>query len=225
MVSRRWLPRFPARGWFLLGDAGQHRRQRPSGLVDPRPQEPPVPPGGQRLVLDVHGRDQLLQQATNLSSPVASLVVGARSASRSQRRMSSTRVARNGGHDRARCPASSAVSTGGSWVPVAVRVSSSSAVAWASQADRLRDLQSSQPAASATTRRTTRVQPRAPSPSDSAAAGVPVGAEVGVRASADLSGGGRGRVGALGRGRGSGRGRRVRGGPGLSRRFGGRLVR
>jgi hypothetical protein len=49
----------------------------------------------------------------------------------------------------------------------------------------LRDLQSSQPPASAATRRTSRVQPRAPSPSDSAAAGVPaakdVGAEVGVR--------------------------------------------
>jgi hypothetical protein len=44
--------------------------------------------------------------------------------------MSSTSSARNGGHDRARWPASSAVRTGGSWVPVAVRVSASRAAAW-----------------------------------------------------------------------------------------------
>ncbi len=117
---------------------------------------------------------------------------GARSASRSQRRMRSTRVARNGGHDRARWPASSAVSTGGSWVPVAVPISASSAAAWASQADRLRDLQSSQPPISATTRRMSSAQPRAPSPSDSAAAGVPasedVGVDVGARVSADVAG-------------------------------------
>jgi hypothetical protein len=117
---------------------------------------------------------------------------GARSASRSQRPMRSTSSARNGGHDRARCPASSAVRTSGSWMPVVVRVSCSTAADSSSQADRRRDRQSSQPAASATTRRISRVQPRAPSPSDSAAVGVPaaavVGAEVGASASADLSG-------------------------------------
>ena len=131
---------------------------------------------------------------------------GARRASRSHRRMRSTSVARNGGHDRARCPASSAVSTGGSWVPVTVRVSCSSAAAWASQPDLLRDLQSSQPAASTTTRRISRLQPRAPSPSDSAAAGVPATAVVGAG------------------GRGSVRGWRVPAGPGWSGWFRGRLI-
>jgi hypothetical protein len=50
--------------------------QRPVGLVDPWPQEPPVPPGTQRLVLGVQGGDQLLEQVADLSGPVASLVVG-----------------------------------------------------------------------------------------------------------------------------------------------------
>jgi uncharacterized membrane protein YjjB (DUF3815 family) len=56
--------------------AGQHCGQHPLGLVDPRPQESPVPPGCQRLVLGVHGGDQLLEQLAELSGPVASLVVG-----------------------------------------------------------------------------------------------------------------------------------------------------
>jgi hypothetical protein len=72
----RWLPGFPTRGWFLLGDTGQHGGQRPLGLVDPRPQQPPVAPGRQGFVLGVHGGDQLLEQVADLSGPVASLVVG-----------------------------------------------------------------------------------------------------------------------------------------------------
>jgi hypothetical protein len=85
-------------------------------------------------------------------------------------------------------------------MPVVVRVSCSSAAAWASQADFLRDRKISQPAASATTRRMSRVQPRAPSPWDSAAAGVPAAdvaggvvgelgrsAEVGVRSEVGVS--------------------------------------
>jgi hypothetical protein len=71
-------------------------------------------------------------------------------------------------------------------------MSASSAAASASQADRLRDLQSSQPPISATTTTASRVQPRAPSPPDSAAAGVPaasdVGAEVGVRVAGEVAG-------------------------------------
>jgi hypothetical protein len=117
---------------------------------------------------------------------------GARSTSRSHRRMRSTRAARSGGHDRARCPASSAVRTDGNWVPVVVRVSASSAAAWASQADFRRDLQSIQPAISPTTSTISSDQPRAPNPSDSADAGVPaadgVGVEVGGRASAEVMG-------------------------------------
>ena len=84
-------------------------------------------------------------------------------------------------------PQSSAVRTDGNWVPVAVPMSASSAAASASQADRLRDLQSSQPAISATTRTTSRAQPRAPSPSDSAAAGVPAATDVGAEVGARLS--------------------------------------
>src|SRR4029453_7197721 len=71
-----WRPGFPACGWRRLRDAGKYRGQRPSGLVDPRPQEPPVPPRCQRLFLRVHGGNQLLEQIADLSGPVASLVVG-----------------------------------------------------------------------------------------------------------------------------------------------------
>ena len=71
-----WLPGLPARWWLLLRYASKHRRQNLLGLVDPGPQEPPVPPGRQRFVLGVYGRDQLLEQAADLSGPVASLVVG-----------------------------------------------------------------------------------------------------------------------------------------------------
>src|SRR4029453_353444 len=46
------------------------------GVVDPWPQEPPVPPGRQCLVLGVDGGDQLLEQASDLSGPLLSLVVG-----------------------------------------------------------------------------------------------------------------------------------------------------
>ena len=117
---------------------------------------------------------------------------GARSASSSHRRMRSTRPARSGGQEGARCPAVSAVRTDGSWVLVAVRVACSRPPASASQADLRRDLQIIQPAASPTTSTVSRVQPRAPNPSDSAAAGVPaakdVGVDVGVRASADVAG-------------------------------------
>jgi uncharacterized membrane protein YjjB (DUF3815 family) len=117
----------------------------------------------------------------------------ARSASSSHRRVRSTRAARSGGHDRARWPASCAVRTNGSCVPVVVRVSRSSAPASASQADLLRDLQISQTAASPTTTTTSSVQPRAPNPWDSAAAGVPAvddaDAVVGASASADVLGG------------------------------------
>lgn len=106
--------------------------------------------------------------------------------------MRSTKAARSGGQERARCPAVSAVRIDGNWVVVVVRVSSSRAPAWASQADLLRDLQIIQPATSPTTSTISRVQPRAPNPSDSAAAGVPVadgvGVEVGASASADVAG-------------------------------------
>ena len=112
---------------------------------------------------------------------------GARSASSSQRRTRSLRAARSGGHDRARCPAVSAVSTAGSWVLVVTRMSASSAAAFLFHADFLRDRKISQPAASATTRRMSSVQPTAPNPWDSAAAGVPA---------ADVAGGA---VGELGR--------------------------
>jgi hypothetical protein len=71
-----WLPGIPARGWLLLRYASKDRGQRPLDLVDPRPQEPPVPPGTQRLVLGVQGGDQLLEQVADLSRPDASLVVG-----------------------------------------------------------------------------------------------------------------------------------------------------
>jgi hypothetical protein len=54
--------------------------------------------------------------------------------------MRSIKPVRRGGHDRARCPAVSAVRTGGSRVLVVVRVSRSSAAASASQAEFLRDL-------------------------------------------------------------------------------------
>jgi hypothetical protein len=56
--------------------AGQHCGQRPLGLVDSWPEEPPVAPGCERLVLGIHGGDQLLEQVADLSGPVASLVVG-----------------------------------------------------------------------------------------------------------------------------------------------------
>jgi hypothetical protein len=101
--------------------------------------------------------------------------------------MRSLRAARRGGHDRARSPAVSAVSTAGSWVLVVVRVSCSSAAASLSQADFLRDRKISQPAASATTTRISSVQPKAANPWDSAAADVPA---------ADVAGG---VVGELGR--------------------------
>jgi len=106
--------------------------------------------------------------------------------------MRSARAACSDGHDSARWPASSAVRTDGSWVPVVVRVSASSATAWASQADFRRDLQSIQPAISPTTSTISSVQPRAPNPSDSADAGVPAadgfGVEVGGRVSAEDTG-------------------------------------
>jgi len=72
----RWLPGLPACRWILLRYVGKHGRQRSLGLVDPRPQEPPVPPGRQRLVLGVHGRDQLLEQAADPCGPVPPPVVG-----------------------------------------------------------------------------------------------------------------------------------------------------
>jgi hypothetical protein len=68
-------PRLPTCGWLLSRGTGEHRRQGPPGLVHPWPQEPPVP-HGQCLVLGVHGCDQLLEQAADLSGPVPSAVVG-----------------------------------------------------------------------------------------------------------------------------------------------------
>src|SRR4029450_8322782 len=115
----------------------------------------------------------------------------ARSASRSQRRWRSTRAARRGGQERARCPVVSAVRTDGSCVVVTVRGSRSSAPASASQADLLRDLQIIQAAISPTTSRISRAQPRAPSPWDSAEAG---------GAAADVGGEGGGAVGGEGGG-------------------------
>jgi hypothetical protein len=50
--------------------------------------------------------------------------------------------------NRARCPAVSAVRTDGSWVPVVVRVSCSTAAALLSQVDLRRDRKISQPATS-----------------------------------------------------------------------------
>jgi hypothetical protein len=77
VVIRRVLAaRLPACGWFLLRYTGKHRGQRLRGLVDPRPQEPPVTLGCQRLVLGVDGCQQLLKQAADLPAPAASLVVG-----------------------------------------------------------------------------------------------------------------------------------------------------
>ena len=66
----------PARSELLLRSTSKHCGQRPLGLVDPRAQELPVPPGRQRLVLGVHGGDQLLEQAVDLSGPAPSPVVG-----------------------------------------------------------------------------------------------------------------------------------------------------
>jgi hypothetical protein len=71
-----WRPGLSADGCLLLGSPGKHRRQRPPDLVDPRPQQPPVPPGCQRLILGIHGCDQFLEQAADLDGPVVSLVVG-----------------------------------------------------------------------------------------------------------------------------------------------------
>jgi hypothetical protein len=191
-----WGPRVspgrPACGRLLLWYAGKHCGQRPSGLVHPRPQEPPVPAGCQRFVsastAATSSRSRLLicRDRFLLRSSTA------RSASRSHRRMRSTRASRSGGHERARWPAVSAVRTNSSWVIIAVRVSASSASAWASQADLLRDLQINQPALAPTTSRISSAQPRAPIPPSSAAAGAPAAdgvevevgsasAEVGVR--------------------------------------------
>jgi hypothetical protein len=75
-LAGRWLPRLPACGWLLLRYASERCGQRPFGLVDPRPQEPPVTLGCQRLVLGVDGCEQLLEQVADLSGPGPSAIVG-----------------------------------------------------------------------------------------------------------------------------------------------------
>ena len=187
----RWLPGLPACRWLRLRDAGQHRGQRPSGLVDPRSQEPPVPPGCQRLVLGVHGCQQLLEQAVDLSGPGSSPVVGGALGQQlpaahevaqggPQRRPRQGPFTRRlGGQDRRQLGA-----CGGAGV-LLKRTGLSVPGRF------LADLQSIQPAMmSPATRRISRVQPRVPNPPDSAAAGVPAaaGVEVGVSASAEVAG-------------------------------------
>jgi hypothetical protein len=75
-LAGRWLSRVTARGWLLWWDPGKYRRQGSPDLVHPRPQEPPVPPGCQRLILGVHSCDQLPEQAADLSGPVPSPIIG-----------------------------------------------------------------------------------------------------------------------------------------------------
>jgi hypothetical protein len=117
----RWLPRLPTRGWLLSRGTGEHRRQGPPGLVHPWPQEPPVPPGGQCLVLGVHGCDNSWSRLRICPARFLLRSSDARPARRSHRPMRSIKPARRGGHDRARCPTVSAVRTGGSRVLVVVR--------------------------------------------------------------------------------------------------------
>jgi hypothetical protein len=217
-IARAVAAPAPHLRWLLARGTGEHRRQGPPGLVHPWPQEPPVP-HGQCLVLGVHGCDQLLEQAADLSGPVPSAVVGcARPAWRSHRPMRSITPVRRGGHDRARCLAVSAVRTGGSRVLVVVGVSRSSAAASASQAGFLRDLQISTAAISAATSTTSRIQPRA-----SGLAGGRLGS------SRRRGSGGcrqrRRRCRRLDRCRRPGRCWRLSGGPGRSRRRRGRLAR
>jgi hypothetical protein len=75
-LAGRWLPRFPTCGGSCRGaPASIADRARPASST-PWPQEAPVPPGCRCLVLGVHGCDQLLEQAADLSGPVPSAVVG-----------------------------------------------------------------------------------------------------------------------------------------------------
>src|SRR3954465_9613341 len=115
----------------------------------------------------------------------------ARWASRSHRRTRSTRSARSGGHDRPRCPAVSAVRTGGSRVAVAVRVSCSRAVASVSQVDLRRALQISRPPMIRATNTISAIQPTGPIPLDAAGAAAPEAdaAEVWVGGAAVVGGG------------------------------------
>jgi hypothetical protein len=109
-----------------LRHTGKHTGQRLPGLVDPRPQEPPVTLVCQRLVLGVYGRQQLLEQAADLDGPVLSLVVGC---TLGQEVSAADEVDQGGPQSwprQGRCPAVSAVRTAGSWVLVAARVPASS---------------------------------------------------------------------------------------------------